>query len=186
MLNQQNNQPQADINTTTSTPNEVDYLSAQIAEEEIRLSAGVNWFYWIAALSVINTAIILAGSDRAFGLGLGITLIFDSFAHELEGALKAIPLIMSFTITAAFAAFGYMGNKKHTWAIVTGMILYLLDGGLLLLIAVLGWGLPIIGLLIHAYALYCLFTGFQACQRIKELEPQGMLTSHPPMPPKNF
>lgn len=183
MIEQQ--KPQ-ETNTTQSALTDRDFESAEIAEEENRLSAGVSWFYWIAALSVINTVIILMGSDRAFGLGLGITQFLDGFAYALEGGLKAIPLVFSFTITAAFALFGYLGNRKQMWAIVTGMVLYLLDGLLLLLIAAMGWGLPIISLLIHAYALYSIFTGFQACKRIKELSANRNTLTSPPMPPRTF
>lgn len=187
MFEQEKPQPQTtETNTTLPAPTDRDFESAEIAEEENRLASGVSWFYWIAALSVINTVIALMGSEWVFGLGLGITLIFDSVAHELEGGLKTIPLVISLTITAAFALFGYLGNNKQLWAIATGMVLYLLDGLLLLLIAVMGWALPIIELLIHAYALYCLFTGFQACQRIKELSANTNTLSSPPMPPRTF
>ena len=163
---------------------EQSHLESERIQLEQAMKSGTNWFYWIAALSLVNTAISFSGTNRAFGLGLGVTQIFDAFANELDGGLRAIPLIMGLTITAGFALFGYLGGNKQTWAIVTGMSLYLLDGLLLLLLAVLGLGLPIIGILIHAYALYGLFNGFSACRELKKLEAErGMM---PPQPPTAF
>jgi len=165
-----------------------DYAMGERIEAEQQLSSGVSWFYWIAALSLINTLISFTGSQWGFGLGLGITQLFDAIAGELEGGLKFIPIVMSLTATAAFAVFGFLGNKQQTWAILLGMVLYLLDGLLLVLLAVFFGGLPIISLLIHAYALYQLFMGFSACRRLKELGTETMSSSFqsPPPPPQSF
>lgn len=38
---------------------------------------GINWFFWIAALSLVNFVILRFGSDRGFVIGLGITQLID-------------------------------------------------------------------------------------------------------------
>src|SRR5437016_14082822 len=40
---------------------------------EKQLKSGGSWFYWIAGLSLINSAIALSGSGMRFILGLGVT-----------------------------------------------------------------------------------------------------------------
>jgi hypothetical protein len=165
-----------------TTPQEFEnsyYESARPAlEAEMR--SGANWFYWIAGLSLVNTVISLVGANVAFGLGLGITQIFDAFASQMEGILKAAPLIIGFTAIAIFALFGYLGGKAQTWAIIAGMALYLLDALLLLLLMALGGGLPIISLVIHGLGLYYLFNGLSACRRLNALEAERGAPVPPP------
>lgn len=48
-------------------------------ELETRLNSGAGWFYWIAGLSLLNSIIMLSGSDLYFVIGLGITQIIDVF-----------------------------------------------------------------------------------------------------------
>ena len=35
----------------------------ELTEIEARFKSGANWFYWVAALSLINSVSILSGSD---------------------------------------------------------------------------------------------------------------------------
>ena len=44
---------------------------------------GANWFYWIAGLSLVNTAMAHGGADRHFIIGLSITAIVDAIAQEI-------------------------------------------------------------------------------------------------------
>jgi len=52
-----------------------------LIEEKLRveqqLKGGASWFVWIAALSVINSVILLSGGTWSFIFGLGITQIVD-------------------------------------------------------------------------------------------------------------
>jgi len=49
--------------------------TAQLSELHGRALSGANWFFWIAALSIVNSVIFLSGADLAFVVGLGVTQI---------------------------------------------------------------------------------------------------------------
>ena len=44
---------------------------------EKNLRNGANWFFWIAALSVVNSVILLLEGDRSFVIGLGVTQVIN-------------------------------------------------------------------------------------------------------------
>lgn len=49
-------------------------VQAAVARVELqkRANSGAGWFFWIAGLSVVNSAISLLGGGWSFVLGLGI------------------------------------------------------------------------------------------------------------------
>lgn len=49
------------------------YDSAERQQLEQRMKSGANWFYWIAALSLVTSIISLAGGDWGFLVSLGVT-----------------------------------------------------------------------------------------------------------------
>ena len=117
---------------------------------------GASWFYWIGALSVINTLIAMSGNGTRFIFGLGITRFTDEIgAHGGNGG-SAAALVVTVIIAGVFAIFGYFGGQGQKWAFLVGMILYGLDAGLCLL------GGIILSAAFHAWALFRMFHGFQA------------------------
>jgi thiosulfate reductase/polysulfide reductase chain A len=42
---------------------------------EQRLKGAASWFYWIAALSLINSIIVMAGGNWHFIIGMGVTTV---------------------------------------------------------------------------------------------------------------
>ena len=138
-------------------------LQAAIAELTRRMKSGANNFYWIAALSVINSLILGFGGNSYFVVGLASTLIVDSIFVEVtssmtDGALvvKIIGLAISIFIAAIFVLFGFFANKGKRWAFIVGMVLYGLDS--LLMLAVQEW----MGLIFHGFFLFGLFGGIRA------------------------
>ena len=129
---------------------------------EAHLKSGASWFYWIAGLSLINSAIALSGSATRFIVGLGLTQVFDGFAQGLgsSGGL-AVAVVLDLLIAVVFVFFGVFANKRHSWAFIVGMILYSLDG--LIFLVFQEW-LP---LAFHVFALWCVFRGFKACRELK-------------------
>lgn len=125
-----------------------------------QLKSGASWFYWIAALSLINSIVAFTGSDWRFIIGLGITQIFDAIGHEIASAGKIVALLLDLIAAGVFVLFGVFANKGHLWAFITGMILFALDGVIFLLAH--DW----IGVGFHLFVLYCLFRGVQACRRL--------------------
>jgi len=128
---------------------------------EKQLKGGGSWFYWIAGLSLVNSALALSGSGTRFILGLGITQIFDELAKGMgSGSGLAVAVVLDLLASAVFVFFGVFANKRHTWSFIVGMALYALDG-LIYLIAQ-DW----LGVGFHAFVLFCLFRGFKACRAL--------------------
>ena len=146
---------------------------AEIAEITQRMKRGANNFYWIAALSVINSILSMTGSGTYFVIGLAVTLITDGITIGLSESLpdvalivKIVGLVVSVLIAGLFALFGYFAAQGKRWAFLVGMVLYGLDG--LLMLAFADW----IGVLFHAYFLWGLFGGFRALGELQQKSPQ--------------
>jgi hypothetical protein len=137
-----------------------------------QLESGASWFFWLAGLSVINSAVSLfSGGTLAFIFGLGSTQIVDAFGNAIGGAAKLMALLITLIIATVFIVFGIFARKGHLWSFITGMLLYGLDG--LLSLAIQDW----LGFAVHLFVLYCLFSGFSALQKLRQLG------SSPPSPP---
>src|SRR4051812_39444562 len=127
----------------------------------MQVKNGANWFYWIAVLSLINTLAALAAVNWRFLLGLGVTQVVDSVGANLSGPGRLVAFVVNAFIAGFFVLMGSFAGKQKKWAFIVGMALFLLDGGVELLIQ--DW----IGLAFHAYGLYCIFRGYQ---RLGELQ----------------
>jgi hypothetical protein len=142
-----------------------------------RMKSGANWFYWIAALSLITSFISLAGGSWAFLVSLGVTQVIDALAnagaHQVGWGVKIVALLFDLVAAGLFAAFGLFANKGRTWAFIAGMVFYVLDAVLCLLIGF--W----LGLAFHAFALYGIFNGYRAAASLAQMQPQAA----PPPPP---
>lgn len=167
--------------STSSIPQPAPVLTADPAlmkkmEAEYRLTkqltSGASWFYWIAGLTVVNTALSFFGGEMSFVNGLGTTQIIDAIAMMLiqdagEGAatlIRGLNIFFDLGLILLFVAFGFFAGKGHKWAFIVGMIAFFLDTLIFLI------GPDIISILFHAVALYGLFTGFQAIGQLKKLK----------------
>ncbi len=143
-----------------------EYRQAAIDYELVaQAKGGANWFYWIAGLSLVNSLIFLFGGNWSFFAGLGITQIVDAVVaqgSEIGGVslIKIIAFIIDVIIAGIFVLCGLWANKFKTWAFVAGMIFYLLDG---ILVLILGAYLPAA---FHAFALFMIFRGLSAARQI--------------------
>jgi len=152
--------------------------NAELQKRLKEFHGGANWFYWIAALSVINSLLMFSGSKWSFIFGLGVTSIIDALAavivEEMGGGLgvwfvRAIALGFSVAIAAAFVLIGWLSNKGYGPVYVIGMIIYLLDA--LLYIGLLFIGEPDwLGLGFHAFALFLMFSGYSALRKLDALQ----------------
>jgi hypothetical protein len=140
----------------------------QHAELNERFRSGANWFYWIAGLTLVTSIIGLLGGGWRFFLSLGITQLIDGIAvyaaESLGDATKIVAIVLDIFITALFAGFGYLASKRQMWAYVTGMIVFVLDGLLSLLI--MDW----IGILVHGFVMVMMVRGFMAGREMLALE----------------
>lgn len=130
------------------------------AATEAQLKSGASWFYWIAGLSLINSIAAFSGGDWRFILGLGITQIIDAFGSQLGGAGRIVVLVLDLIAAGVFVLFGVLAHKRHTWAFITGMVLFALDGVIFLIVQ--DW----LGVGFHVFVLYCFFRGLKACREL--------------------
>ena len=134
-----------------------------------RVSAGAKWFYWIAGLSMINSAIALFGGNLHFVVGLGITSVVDVLAKRTGSAGNVLDLIINGFVAGTFVLFGSFALKRQKWAFLVGMALYALDGLLLLTV------MDIFGVAFHAYALFAIYRGMSALDQIQTAAPAIMM-----------
>jgi hypothetical protein len=152
------------------------YDSVERQQLEARMKSGANWFFWIAALSLVTSLISLAGGNWAFLVSLGVTQLVDAIANvgaeRIGWGVKAFALVFDLIAAGLFAVLGIFAGKRQTWAFIVGMVLYLLDAAVCLFIGF--W----LGLAFHAFALYSIFGGYRACAALAELDRQ----TPPPAP----
>lgn len=146
-------------------------LAAEILTKAIK--GGGSWFYWIAALSVINTVTSMVGWDGSFLLGLGFTQLLDGFAKEIGRNAMYVIVPINLIVSGAYVLFGYFSCRAAKWAFVTGIVLYSLDTLLVgaLLLGPVESGI-IFMLAFHAWALYSMSKGLKAVGLLQKLEAQ--------------
>ncbi len=152
---------------------------AKVRELFERGKNGAAWFYWIAGLSLINTVMVLSQGGLAFALGLNITMIPDSIAADValrpEGNLTvlAVALVFDAVILGLFVFCGYLSQRRVLSIFALGMAIYLLDG--VIGFVLMGFN-DLMGIGIHAFALWSMWSGFTAYRELNLLQ-QRMLTS---------
>jgi hypothetical protein len=154
-------------------------VAAALAEKHKK---GANWFFWLAGLSVINSVLAVAGSDIRFIFGLGITQVVDAIgqvaAEDVGGAAKLMAFVASLVGAGVAALFGVLARKRIHQLYVLGMLIYLADGGLMLLAQ--DW----LGAAFHAFVLLGLCGGLSASRKLRQLEqtalPMAAAATTPP------
>lgn len=146
-------------------------VRAELAQLHVRGTSGAGWFFWIAALSLINSIILLSGGDRHFVVGLGVTSIADAVARgiadenpEAAGVAKGIAFGFTVLVAAVVCLFGWLSRRPVLPIFALGMILYLLDG----LIYVLFGDWMSVGF--HAFVLFGMWNGFNAYRQMKAMK----------------
>jgi hypothetical protein len=135
---------------------------------EARLARGARWFYWVAALSLLNAVLMASGQEWKMVMGLSLTDIICAMPQILHGkgplGAPEIAFILSGNVLVAgfVAGFGYLSLKRHTWAFILGAVLYMIDAIPLVLLQ--DW----YSLAFHAFVLYQFFNGIKACFDLKK------------------
>ena len=144
-----------------------------VAQLTRRVSSGASNFYWVAALSVINTLMSVFSAGRYFVIGLAISLFVDGIFMGVAEALpeaqlfaKILDVVISIVIAGVFALFGYLASKGKRWAFIVGMAFYALDT--LLMLVFQEW----MGLIFHLFFLWGMFGGLQALNKLQKFLPQ--------------
>lgn len=137
-----------------------------------QLKGSAGWFYTIAGLSVVNSIISIFSGNLTFVVGLGITQVIDGIAYGISDLvdpglmpiIRTIGFSLNLAIAGGFVGFGILTNKKHRWALITGMILYGLDMILLIL------ALDVFSILFHGLALIGLASGLTALKQLDRID----------------
>jgi hypothetical protein len=158
-------------------------------QDEERTRRGAQWFYLIAALSLVTSVIALVGGNWAFFASLGITQIIDALAvHALaprigEG-VKIVAFVLDVLAAGIFALMGFFASKRNTWAFVAGMALYLLDALLFIAVVLLLGAFSFQAFIVvafHAYVLWSIYGGYKACARLAATGGGNSPPSPPPV-----
>lgn len=144
---------------------------------------GANWFYWIAGLSMVNSIAFLAGANFHFLAGLGVSEIVDAIGDEIikqggPNIIKVVAIGFDLIVFGGFALAGYFSNKLISPVFLIGIIVYAIDGVIVLILGDLFMAA------FHAFALYQLIRGFMACRELKQYQkmPTPVLSTPPPPP----
>ncbi|MDZ4684066.1 MAG: hypothetical protein SH850_03190 [Planctomycetaceae bacterium] len=150
-----------------------DVLAAGLAQLDQRGRSGADWFFWIAALSLVNTAITHSGGDRHFIVGMGVTQIVDGIASiiakenpEAQTVIVGVAIAFSVFCSGVAAVVGYLSRNRWQVIFGLGMFVYLLDG--LLFVLVQDW----MSAGFHGFALFCMWSGFSAFRQLAAIEQQ--------------
>lgn len=152
--------------------------AARAAREQLQATviAGAKWFYWIAGLSLVNSLMSFFGSDRRFVIGLGITEVVDFMAKGSGAAGGIVHVAVDLFVVGMFVFFGYKACQRIKAAFLTGMIVYVLDAGLLLL------GQDFFSVAFHGLALFYIFRGFSANNQLRALDAAAVSSGLSPAP----
>lgn len=132
---------------------------ARLEALERQRGSGGRWLYWIAGLTLINSALALAGQHWRFIIGLGFTQMADALAARSSTGWMGAALV-DLVLMAGFVLLGHCAVRGQLWAFLLGIALYALDG--LLFVVVRDW----VGVGFHAFVLVMLFRGFRAARQL--------------------
>ncbi len=140
------------------------------------LNRGMNWFFWIAGLSIVNSIIYVFGGNISFIVGLAITQFVDGIISVIGKEInpnagtifQVIGLGIDVLIAGLFVVFGILGRKRIKWVAIVGMVIYVFDGLLFLLVG--DW----LSLLFHIFALVGLWGGIQNMNKLEKMEQQAL------------
>ncbi|MEO0794492.1 MAG: DUF4339 domain-containing protein [Verrucomicrobiota bacterium] len=132
-------------------------VSQELAKAAGVFQGGARWYYWIAGLSLVNSAIALFDGGTYFVVGLAVSIIVDQIGYGLSETMGQAAMYGAFgvnlVISAIVAAFGYFSLKGVRWLMIVGIVLYVGDGLIFLLFQ--DW----LSVAFHAYATFCLVNG---------------------------
>lgn len=104
-----------------------------------RAEFGCSWFYWIAAISVVQSVLyrmsplfLLAGLKAC-----GILELKGSEWANSHGAIGFLAMVLgACAISAPLALMGWLAGRRQTWAYILGTLMLAGDGALFVI-----WGL---------------------------------------------
>lgn len=174
-----------DANAQGANPSTDSAAVAAHSSESVR-DSGAGWFYWIAALSLLNTILILFNSTHTMSLGLGATIAVDFIgkgaAESVRSSvavavIRVVELVLDALILGFFVLCGTKAKRGKSWAFVAGGVVLLLD--MLLVLAFHLW----ISAALHLWALISIYAGWNANKKLLQAQSQQATTDGSPWAP---
>jgi len=153
----------AATDATGATVSGQDLLRHQLVQ---RRGSGGAWFYWVGGASILNTVLNAAGIQWGLAVGLGVTYLIDGLADYFSDTVRTpiYAVIIDVAIAAGFLLIGRAARRGKLGWYAVGTALYFLDGLLFLYAA------DVLGIAVHAIAIYGLISGWRAARSLKKVE----------------
>jgi phosphate starvation-inducible membrane PsiE len=156
--------PQAAENPFASTEAQAELKKRELIQAYNTIGSS---FYSIAVFSLINSIVNYFQGGIYFPVGLGITQLIDAlsslFQQEAPQAgtiFLAVNAGLNLVILLLVALFGFFIKKQIKWLIPVGIVLYLLDGLLVLMFR------DYLGAGFHGYFLYRIWLSWQTIRSL--------------------
>lgn len=137
----------------------------EAADLEQKIKRHSSWFYWIGALTLLNSLAAFFHSEWGFYLGISALQALDYAVAATPIAVRALVLSVDLSVAIGFGALGFAASRKMAWPFAVGAAIYGLDT--LLNVLAVFFGGSIVGLILHGWALFCLVAGFRAAQELR-------------------
>lgn len=149
--------------TTGATVSSQDLLRFQLLQ---RRNNGGAWFYWIGGASILNSVLNAAGTQWGLAVGLGVTYLIDGLAEGLSNTVRTpiYAFLIDIAIAGGFLLIGRAARRGNLVWFAIGIGLYLLDGLLFVLFE------DLLGIAVHAIAIYGLVSGWRAARALKRFD----------------
>ena len=125
---------------------------------------------------VIIQILFWVGVALCFIFGLGVTQMVDgisaAMAEGSSGGIQWVGLGFNLVIAGFVVLFGWLARQRLQWAFLVGMILYAMDGLILLLAG--DW----LGAIFHGWVLFGMFTGLRACRELERMDADSGRSMH--------
>jgi hypothetical protein len=148
----------ANVATTMPMP-AADAATLRLTQQRDRAA---SWFYWIGGLSLVNTVLLVLGSDYSFASGLGLATYLAVVVYIVAGeSMLWLSIFLSVPLVAGLFLLGRKARSGATWPFAFGAVAYALD--LLLVLTLTDW----IGVAIHVFALVGFVSGLRASRALR-------------------
>jgi hypothetical protein len=162
--------PEAAASSTPTAVSGEDLARYQLIQ---RRSSGGAWFYWIGGASILNSLLYAAGSQWGLVVGLGFTYFIDGFATELSGTVRTpvYAFAIDLMLAGSVMLIGRAARRGHLGWYAAGMAFYLVDALLFVVVQ------DLLGIAVHAFALYALFNGWRAGRALRRIESAALVAA---------
>jgi hypothetical protein len=144
--------------------------SSETAALEAKIKSSGSWFFWIGALTLINSIVAFLGSQWGFFLGFSVLQALDFAVAEQSIVVRGIVLAFDVVVAVGFGSLGILARRQYVWPFAVGVVLYGLDTGLTFLAVFFGGSFVAVAL--HAWAIISLIIGITTVIKLKKIKGQ--------------